>query len=787
MSSKKTIGAGIAIDGEKEFKTQIKEINGVLGVLKSEMKLTASAFDNNGKSMNDMRAKSEVLSKQIDNHKDKISTLENALNNAKKAYEENTALLPKMESKLASARAEYETTAIAFGKNSDEAKKAKTALNEAEKAYSEVAKATDSARTRVNEWQKSLNETKADLNKMNKELDELKSQTSGIKKIKNTFSEVKDKIEEVEQKTSGLKKAFSAVGTGAKKVGSLTVAGIGASVTAIAGLTTATVGAVTKFLSLADAGKEVNTAMSKLHTAFEAVNMSESNANRTLKELYGVLGDTDKSVEASMLIAKMSNSQIDLAKNTRILTGVYALYGDSIPTEGLAEGMQATAKMGAVQGVLADALEWQGVNLDNFNKKLSTLSTEEARAAYIQDTLTQLYGKSADAYRETNAVLIESNEAQLRYEQNLAAIGNAAIPAMTSLKNFGASLLADVLPGVEKFGSGLHGLFEGDKGASVEIADGLNDIINPLLDNINKITPIVTDVITEVAPTLIQSLATGLINNLEPLFNSVMDIFDYLINTISDNKEQLLTAATTIITKLATDLLDMLPDIISVGLDLIIGLVDGLTKPESLEQLFNAACECIKKIVSTIIEKIPDILKVGGQIIEGLWNGIKDKGAWLMEKISGFFGGVKQSIKDFFGIASPSKWARYEIMGNVMNSFGLAIDENADNVRKKMTAFTSSLQNDVKMQYSIETLTDRITAAQPSQKIIAATYSQYEDPSMSQTSQSDKFDRILALLEIIAMNSNKQIVLDKDTVVGELAPEINKNLGSVVILKDRGD
>ncbi|MBQ7962448.1 MAG: hypothetical protein IJ289_07585, partial [Clostridia bacterium] len=102
------------------------------------------------------------------------------------------------------------------------------------------------------------------------------------------------------------------------------------------------------------------------------------------------------------------------------------------------------------------------------------------------------------------------------------------------------------------------------------------------------------------------------------LFNSVMDIFDYLINTISDNKEQLLTAATTIITKLATDLLDMLPDIISVGLDLIIGLVDGLTKPESLEQLFNAACECIKKIVSTIIEKIPDILKVGGQIIEGL-------------------------------------------------------------------------------------------------------------------------------------------------------------------------
>lgn len=786
MSSKKTIGAGIAIDGEKEFKAQINEINEVMGILKSELKLTASEFTANGKSMSDMKAKSEILSKQIEEHKNKISTLENALNSAKKAYEENTALLPKMESKLASARAEYETTAIAFGKNSKEAKKAKTALNEAEKAYNDVAKATATSRTRVNDWQKALNETKADLNKMNKELDELKSQTTGIKKIKNAFSEVKDKIEEVENKTSGLRKAFSAVGTGVKKVGSLTVAGIGASVTAVAGLASATVSAVTGFLSLSESSKELDSTMSKLHTSFEAVNMSEANADRTLKELYGVLGDTDKSVEASMLIAKMSKNQIDLAKNTRILTGVYALYGDSIPTEGLAEGMQATAKMGEVQGVLADALEWQGVNLDNYNAKLATLSTEEERAAYIQESLTKLYGESADAYRETNAALIESNEAQLRYEQNLSAIGSAAMPAMTSLKNFGASLLADVLPGVKKFGSGLHGLFEGEKGASAEIADGLNSIINTLLENLNKIFPVVTEVITGVAPALIQSLATGLINNLEPLFDSVMDIFDYLIKTISDNKEQLLSAATTIITKLATGLLEMLPDIIDVGLDLIIGLIDGLTSPESMETLIGGTIECAGKIVSTLLDSIPDILQVGGQIIEGLWNGIADKDGWLREKISGFFGGVKQSIKDFFGIASPSKWARYEIMGNVMNSFGLAIDENADKVKNKMTAFTTSLQHDVKMQYSIDTITDRIAAAQPSPKIVAATYSQY-DMQTNTVAQNDKFDRMLALLEIIALNSKKGISLDKKTLVGELIPEVNEELGEIYAMKERGN
>ena len=45
---------------------------------------------------------------------------------------------------------------------------------------------------------------------------------------------------------------------------------------------------------------------------------------------------------------------------------------------------------------------------------------------------------------------------------------------------------------------------------------------------------------------------------------------------------------------------------------------------------------------------------MGGNLIKGLWQGISDAGAWLRDKISGFFGGVVDSIKNFFGIHSPS-------------------------------------------------------------------------------------------------------------------------------------
>lgn len=37
-----------------------------------------------------------------------------------------------------------------------------------------------------------------------------------------------------------------------------------------------------------------------------------------------------------------------------------------------------------------------------------------------------------------------------------------------------------------------------------------------------------------------------------------------------------------------------------------------------------------------------------------MWQGISDAGAWLWDKISGFFGGIVDGIKSFFGIHSPS-------------------------------------------------------------------------------------------------------------------------------------
>jgi phage-related minor tail protein len=75
-------GLKIGIEGEKQFKNALREINQSFKVLGSEMNLVTSQFDKQDKSLQAITARNAVLNKEIDAQKEKISTLERALKNA---------------------------------------------------------------------------------------------------------------------------------------------------------------------------------------------------------------------------------------------------------------------------------------------------------------------------------------------------------------------------------------------------------------------------------------------------------------------------------------------------------------------------------------------------------------------------------------------------------------------------------------------------------------------------------------------------------------------------------
>lgn len=126
--------------------------------------------------------------------------------------------------------------------------------------------------------------------------------------------------------------------------------------------------------------------------------------------------------------------------------------------------------------------------------------------------------------------------------------------------------------------------------------------------------------------------------------------------------------------------IDKLPDIIELGLQMVIALVKGLA--QTLPQLVTGVLNMAATIIKTLVDSIPDVIEVGKDIVrglwesikagygeirnagryllEGLWNGISDKVAWLKGKVTGVVDIIKGWFtgKDGFDEHSPSKWSR---------------------------------------------------------------------------------------------------------------------------------
>ncbi|RDU22757.1 phage tail tape measure protein [Anaerosacchariphilus polymeriproducens] len=89
MAKKGSIGANIALDGEKEFRAAITNINSSMKVLTSEMKKVSAEFSDNKNSVTALTSQNQVLNKQIEQQRQKVETLKKALENSKNQYGEN--------------------------------------------------------------------------------------------------------------------------------------------------------------------------------------------------------------------------------------------------------------------------------------------------------------------------------------------------------------------------------------------------------------------------------------------------------------------------------------------------------------------------------------------------------------------------------------------------------------------------------------------------------------------------------------------------------------------------
>nr|UVX75007.1 MAG: hypothetical protein [Bacteriophage sp.] len=225
---------------------------------------------------------------------------------------------------------------------------------------------------------------------------------------------------------------------------------------------------------------EFQEGMGKLSVAAQQNGVSADAANGAYRDMVGILGETDQSVEAvNHLFALCGDNTKSLSDWTDIASGVYATFGDSLPLEGLTEAANETAKVGQVTGPLADAINWaseaavqQGVALsgnqaaidaynsaleggatqeDAFNAALASCNTEQERAQLITDTLNGVYAEAGAQYQQTNADVIAYRQSQSDLTQAMSDLGGAFAPIVTGLTEMAAKLLSGVQPAVQWF------------------------------------------------------------------------------------------------------------------------------------------------------------------------------------------------------------------------------------------------------------------------------------------------------------------------------------------------
>lgn len=205
----------------------------------------------------------------------------------------------------------------------------------------------------------------------------------------------------------------------------------------------------TAWMAAIEGTREYRAQMGLLDGAFQASGHSSKEAKNTYSELNAVLGDTEQAVEAAQHIALIADNEKEMNELTHIGAGIFQSFGNSLPLEGLYEGIVHTSALGEVQGGLADALEWSGITVEDFNDKLAKCSTEEERQDLIMKTLKDTYGAAGEQYKKTNQDVMEARKAQERLTDAMANLGAVGEPILTAIKNKVADMATAAVPHLE--------------------------------------------------------------------------------------------------------------------------------------------------------------------------------------------------------------------------------------------------------------------------------------------------------------------------------------------------
>jgi len=183
-----------------------------------------------------------------------------------------------------------------------------------------------------------------------------------------------------------------------------------------------------------------------------------------------------------------------------------------------------------------------------------------------------------------------------------------------------------------------------------EFIDSALELFNGLLTALIETIPILLSAIIAALPDILVTI----IGMLPELLQAAIELFMGLVTAVVDILPELLVAIVKLLPEITAAVVGMIPELLVAAIDLFLALVSAII--EATPAILKAIIELVPEIVGALISAMPQMVAAGFELLTGLAKGIYDNLPKIAANIASSIGNsITNSVKDFFGIESPSK------------------------------------------------------------------------------------------------------------------------------------
>lgn len=649
----KKVSEAVVIDGIEQLKDNLENLSQQSKTLGSEMKVVTASFDENATAAEKSQAKSQILTRQIEVQKEKISALSTALQKYGQAYGENdaktlewkqsvneaTAELYDLEAELKKTNAELslEKSIMDSTKGSvngisgvfSTLKDKITAASDAKKAnkviLSEVKAEYEASKSKVNALTEAVIKSARE---QGSHSDETKALTERLKEARDEMDRLGSEFRTAQQNAGGLGAAFSSIGDKAKaavsgginglgnaiKTGFNGAVHIGISAAQAFAKAVAAVGAAAAagIVALGKIGLEYNSQMESYTTNFETMLGSQEAAAKKVSELKEMAAKTPFEMgdlaDATQQLLAMGVASEDTGKYLQQLGDISL--GDKEKLNSLVNAFGKMNSTGKVTLEYINMMAEQGFN------PLNVIAQQTG------ESMTDLYARVSDgkvSLDEIKNAMQVATSAGGQFAGGMEKASKTTQGMISTLKDNAKALVGEVFQ---------------------PISDGLKDKLLPsALDAISRLTTEfrengINGMVTAAGDIIADTLGQ-FAGSLPDFVNTALDIVKSLGSGIKNNQHEIADGVVKTITTLVSGLIDALPDLLKTGASLLLEIAKGLA--QSLPEIAKQATDMVTELINTLWEHRWDILQAGADIVGGIMDGIASVWRSLVDWFNGLW------------------------------------------------------------------------------------------------------------------------------------------------------